>query len=106
MHIGLAQMIRGTEIEIQSLVLTLERIQLSMDVLRQTVALAERSFQLTEVAYAHGQVDLFQVQNAELALRQARAQLSEEQFNYFNGLIDLEYALGIPFGTLTSMGNL
>jgi len=104
-NIGLAQMIRGTEIQIHNLVLTLEGIKLTMDALEQTVALAERSFALTEQAYSAGLIDLFQVQNAEMSLRQARVQLHEQQFNYLNSLIDLEYALGIPFGSLTSAGN-
>ncbi|MCL2600234.1 MAG: TolC family protein, partial [Treponema sp.] len=104
-NIGLAQMIRGTEIQIHNLMLTLERIQLTMDALEQTVALAERSFALTEQAYASGLVDLFQVQNAEMSLRQARVQLYEQQFNYLNGLLDLEYALGVPFGSLASGGR-
>jgi len=105
-NIGLAQMVRGTEIQIHNLILTLERIKLTMEALEQTVSLAERSFQLTEQAYHAGLIDLFQVQNAEMSLRQARVQLHEQQFNYLNSLIDLEYALGIPFGSLTSGGNL
>jgi outer membrane protein TolC len=104
-HIGLAQMIQGTEIEISNLVLTLQRIQVTMDALEQTAALAQRSFDLTEQAYRAGFVDLFQVQNAEQSLRQARVQLREQQINYLNGLIDLEYDLGVPFGTLTSNGS-
>jgi outer membrane protein TolC len=99
-HIGLAQMIRGTEIEIHSLVLILEQIQLNMEVLEQTVTLAELSYRLTEEAYRIGRADFTQVQSAEQFLRQARVQLHEEQFNYLNILLDLEYALGIPFGTL------
>jgi outer membrane protein TolC len=99
-NIGLAQMIQGTEIEIHNLVLTLKRIQVSMEALRQTVVLAERSFYLAEQAHRAGMIDLLQVQNAELSLRQARVQLNEQQFNYLNGLLDLEYALGLPFGTL------
>jgi len=105
-NIGLAQMIRGTEIEVHNIVLTLDRIRITMEALEQTVALAERSFALTEQAYVAGLVDLFQVQNAEQSLRQARVQLHEQQFNYLNGLLDLEYALGIPFGTLTSGGGI
>jgi outer membrane protein TolC len=101
-NINLEQMIRGTEIEIHNLVQTLERIKLSIEALKQTVTLAERSFQLTEQAYRLGRSDVFQVQNAELSLRQARVQLSEQQFNYLNGLLDLEYMLGIPFGTLAT----
>jgi len=104
-NIGLAQMIRGTEIQVHNLVQTLTQIKLTMDALEQTVVLAERSFQLTEQAYRAGLVDLFQVQNAEMSLRQARVQLHEQQFNYLNGLLDLEYALGVPFGSLSVPGN-
>jgi len=104
-NIGLSQMVRGTEIEIQNLVLTLERAKLSMEAVEQTIALAQRSFALTEEAYRHGQVDLFQVQNAEQSLMQARVQMHEQQFNYLNALLDLEFALGVPFGSLTSAGS-
>ena len=104
-NIGLAQMIRGTEIEVYNTILALERTRLSAEVLAQTVNLAERSFQLTEQAYRAGLQDFFQVQNAEQSLRQARVQLLEQQFNYLNSLIDLEYAIGVPFGTLSNTGS-
>jgi hypothetical protein len=42
------------------------------------------------------------VQNAELELKQAKVSVLEQQFNYLNGLIDLEYSIGVPFGTLSS----
>jgi len=103
--IGLAQMIRGTEIEIYSIVLSLERTRISAQAQTQTVALAEQAFRLTEQAYQAGLQDHFQVQNAEQALHQARVQLLEQQFNYLNGLIDLEYAIGVPFGTLSDHGR-
>jgi outer membrane protein TolC len=99
--IGLAQLVRGTEIEIYNTVLTLERIQTGTEVQAQTVDLAERFFRLTEQAYWAGLQDLFQVQNAEQSLRQAQVQMLEQQFNYLNGLIDLEYLIGVPFGTLS-----
>ncbi|MCL2557891.1 MAG: TolC family protein [Treponema sp.] len=104
-RIGLAQMIRGTEIEIHNLVLTLERTRLTAGALAQTAALAQRSFELTEQAHRAGLADLFQVQNAEQSLRQAQVQLHEQHYNYLNGLIDLEYALGVPFGTLILGGD-
>jgi len=101
-NIGLAQMINGTEIEIYNTVLALERARISAETQAQTVALAEQSYSLTEQAYRAGLQDYFQVQNAEQSLRQARVQLLEQQFNYLNGLIDLEYSTGVPFGTLTT----
>jgi outer membrane protein TolC len=100
-NIGLSQLIHGTEIEIYNTVLSLERTRTSTEALSQTIALAERSYRLTEQAYQAGLQDYFQVQNAEQSLRQARVQMLEQQFNYLNGLIDLEYSIGVPFGTLS-----
>jgi len=99
--IGLAQMINGTEIEIYNIVLSLEKTRINTQALSETVRLAEQSYRMTETAYRAGLQDYFQVQNAEQSLRQARVQLLEQQFNYLNGLIDLEYSIGVPFGTLS-----
>ncbi|MCL2266549.1 MAG: TolC family protein, partial [Treponema sp.] len=99
--IGLAQLIRGTEIEVYNIVLALDRTRVNAQALEQTVALAQQAYRLTEQAYQAGLQDYFQVQSAEQSLRQARVQLLEQHFTYLNGLIDLEYATGVPFGTLT-----
>ncbi|MCL2042821.1 MAG: TolC family protein [Treponema sp.] len=104
-NIGLARMIQGTEIEIYNTVLSLDRTRVTAEAQAQTVNLAERSLQLTEQAYRAGLQDFLQVQNAELELRQARVQMLEQQFNYLNGLLDLEYSIGVPFGTLSKKEN-
>jgi outer membrane protein TolC len=101
-NIGLAQMIQGTEIEIYNTILSLERTQTTAAAQAQTVSLAERSYQLTEQAFRAGLQDLLQVQNAELELKQAKVSMLEQQFTYLNSLLDLEYSIGVPFGTLTS----
>lgn len=104
-NIGLAQTIQGTEIEIYNTVLSLDKARITAEAQAQTISLAERSYRLTEEAYRAGLQDLLQVQNAELELKQARVSVLEQQFNYLNGLIDLEYAIGVPFGTLSSGGS-
>ena len=101
-NIGLAQMIQGTEIEVYNTVLSLNKIQVTAEVQAQTVQLAERSYLLTEQAYRAGLQDLLQVQNAELELKQAKVSILEQHFNYLNGLLDLEYSIGVPFGSLNS----
>jgi outer membrane protein TolC len=103
-NIGLSQMIQGTEIEVYNIVLSLEKTRINTEALQKNVEMAERSYRLTEQAYQAGLQDLFQVQNAEQSLRQARVQMLEQHFNYTNGLIDLEYAIGVPFGTLSTRG--
>ena len=101
LRINLAQLIRGTELEIYSIILELERVQTSLAAQSRTVELAERTYQLTETAHRAGLQDLLEVQNAELELRRARVGVLEQQFTYIRGLIDLEYAMGVPFGTLS-----
>jgi len=100
--IGLAQLVQGTEIEIYNTILSLEKTHATTEAQTQTVNLAERAYRLTEQAYRSGLQDLLQVQNAELELKQAKVSMLEHQFNYLNGLLDLEYAIGVPFGTLAS----
>jgi outer membrane protein TolC len=99
---GLAQMIYGTEIEVYNTVLSLDKTRISAEAQAQTVNLAERAYRLTEQAYSAGLQDLLQVQNAELELKQAKVSMLEQHFNYLNGLIDLEYSIGVPYGTLSS----
>jgi len=101
-NIGLARMIQGTEIEIYNTVLALNKIQTTAEAQQKTVELAERAYRLTEQAFRAGLQDLLQVQNAELELKQAKVSMLEHQFNYLNGLLDLEYSIGVPFGTLNS----
>ncbi|MDR1428961.1 MAG: TolC family protein [Spirochaetaceae bacterium] len=103
--INLARMIQGSEIEIYNTVLSLERTRTSAEAQSLTIAMAEQAYRLTEEAYRAGLQDLIEVQNAELALHQARLQMLEQNFNYRIGLIDLEYAIGVPFGTLSSKGS-
>jgi outer membrane protein TolC len=101
-NIGLARMIQGTEIEIYNTVLALNKTQITAEAQKKTVELADRAYRLTEQAFRAGLQDLLQVQNAELELKQARVSMLEQQFNYLNGLLDLEYSIGVPFGTLNS----
>ena len=104
-NIALAQMIRETELEIFTKLNSLENIRASKEAQQATVDLAEQSYRLTEEAYRAGLQDFQSVQNAALAFDQAKLQLLTQQFNYLNDLIDLEYSIGVPFGTLSSSGT-
>jgi len=102
LNIVLAQVIRGTELEIFTKVNSLDKTQTSMKVQQGAVELAELSYRLTEEAYKAGLQDFQTVRSSSLALEQAKYQLMSQQFTYINDLIDLEYAVGVPFGTLSS----
>ena len=102
LNITLAQAIQGTELEVFTKVNSLMRTQTSTEVQKSAVELAELTYNLTEEAYRAGLQDFQTVQSSALALQQARLQLLTQNFNYLNDLIDLEYAVGVPFGTLSS----
>ena len=104
-NIRLAQTIRETELEIFSKLSSLEKNQTSAEAQAAAVSLAELAYSLTEEAYRAGLQDFQAVQSAALALRQSRLQLLTQQYNYLNDLIDLEYAIGVPFGTLSNIGS-
>ncbi|MDR3334433.1 MAG: TolC family protein [Treponema sp.] len=101
LNIALAQTIRGTEVEIYSMILKLEKSQTSLEVLRQNADLAARAASLTEQAYRAGLQDLLTLQNSQSELTNARFAVVQEEYNYMMNLIDLEYTIGVPFKTLS-----
>ena len=101
LNVNLAQLIRGTEIEVYNTCLTLAKTEVSVEAMRRNVDLAQRSYQSTETAYRNGLQTLLEVQNAANQLQEARLGVMSQRVSYLNGLIDLEYALGVPFGTLS-----
>ena len=104
-HIMISQKIKETELEVFTKINSLEKIRASKDAQQAAVDLAEQSYRLTEEAYNAGLQDFQAVRSAALALEQAKLQLLTQQYNYLNDLIDLEYSIGVPFGTLSSSGT-
>jgi outer membrane protein TolC len=101
LSVNLAQLVRGTEIEVYNTCLTLERTKGNVEAMRRNVDLAERSYRSTETAYRNGLQTLLEVQSAANQLQEARLGVMSQTVTYINGLIDLEYALGVPFGSLS-----
>ncbi|MFH2113933.1 MAG: TolC family protein, partial [Spirochaetota bacterium] len=64
------------------------------------LALAERSWELTQEAYRRGTRDLLALQSAEQALREARLQLINQNRTILEIIVDLEYTCGLSFGSL------
>jgi outer membrane protein TolC len=104
-NVRLAQTIRETELEISTKLASLEKTQSTAEAQAAAVDLASLAYSLTEEAYRAGLQDFQAVQSAALALDQAKLQLLTQQYNYLNDLIDLEYAIGVPFGTLSNTGS-
>jgi outer membrane protein TolC len=99
--IQLTDAIRGTEVQIYNTILSLEKSRTDAEAQSATVELAQRTYNLTMDAYRAGLSDVQAIQDVELGLRQARLGVLSANYNYMMGLIDLEYYIGVPFGTLT-----
>lgn len=100
-EIGLNQLIQGSEIEVYNTILSLQNAQTSLEAMERTVELAQLSYNSTYRAYGAGLQTFVEVKNAEDALNQARLGVLSQNYTYIMGLIDLEYAIGVPFGTLS-----
>ncbi|GHU47946.1 hypothetical protein FACS1894200_04120 [Spirochaetia bacterium] len=100
--VNLGQVIRASQVEVFNQILVLKQAQEQIQTQGKTVELAERSNRLTTEAYNNGLQELLQVQASEDALRQAQFSVIQQKFAYLQGLIDLEYAVGVPFGTISS----
>jgi outer membrane protein TolC len=99
-ELGLAQLIRAEEVNIYNTVFTLAQARESAAAQQKTADLAERTFQLTSQAYRAGLQDLLEVENVQTQLNQAKLGVLQKQFDFLSGIIDLEYSLGVPFGTI------
>ena len=99
-NIMLANMIRETELEIFNKINSMETARTTVAAQQAAVDLAEMTYNLTEEAYRAGHQDFQSVRNSALALERAKLQLSTLYFNFLNDMIDLEYSLGVPFGSL------
>jgi outer membrane protein TolC len=87
-------------ISAQSLARKIEQSSVSVKALKLSVTLAERGYALMEDAYRFGTKDVLNVQSASDSLQSARMQVLSETFTLISAVLDLEYALGVPFGTL------
>jgi outer membrane protein TolC len=86
--------------ETSSLVKKIAQSRSALESMRLNETLAEKTYRLTEEAYRFGTKDILSLQSARDSLAQARLDVSKEAYTLRAAVLDLEYALGVPFGTL------
>lgn len=84
---------KNFEVNIESILMGLDKSFQTIEILKLNIALAERAFKKAEEAYGAGSKELLEVQNSELELKKAKLNLLQEEYNYTVGLLDLEYAI-------------
>ena len=93
LELSLETLIEKTELDIRTKVDALAQSQAAIEASAGNIQLAQRSYDMTLVAYRNGTVELLDVRDAESQLNQAKLGLVNEKFNYLSGLLDLEYTL-------------
>ncbi len=98
LELSLETLVEKTELDIRTQVDALAQSQAAIEASAGNIQLAQRSYDMTLVAYRNGTVELLDVRDAENQLNQAKLGLANEKFNYLSGLMDLEYTLNTKLG--------
>lgn len=93
LEIALEQTRDNAELEIRTYVDKLAVSKANIEASEQQINLAQRSYDMTLVAYRNGRTELLDVRDAENQLNQAKLGLANEEFNYISNLLDLEYSV-------------
>jgi len=72
----------------------------SLDTQTLNVQLAQKTYDQSLDAYQKGTKDLLTLQNSEADLNQAKYDLLSQRYTLISTVLDLEYELDVPFGTL------
>ena len=87
-------------VQIDNSVKQIRQIQSQIASLEANVDLAQKSYDITKDAYNHGSRDLLTLQTAADSLLNARTDLAQQEYTLITKMLDLEYTLGVPFGSL------
>lgn len=85
---------------VENLVRKITRQQSTVKTLEMTADIAEESLRLTEDAYRYGVKDILDVSEAQQNLHEAQLDILKEKYDVLCSLLELEYKLNLPFGTL------
>ncbi len=72
----------------------------SIEASRLSESLALKTYELTDEAYRFGTKDLLSLQAAQDSLAEARVRTSENAYALSQAVLELEYIMGVPFGSL------
>jgi len=87
-------------LEIQNSLKQINQAKLQLSSLQDNVELAQKAFNVTQTAYEHGSKDFLSLQSASDDLFTARLSLQSQINTLVSSILDLEYTLGIPYGSL------
>ena len=92
-EVQLESAVRNTDLQIRTAVDTLAQCRHSLENSQRNIDLAQRSYDMTSLAYRNGTPEHLDLMDAETQLNQAKLSLVNEKFNYMTNLMDLENIL-------------
>lgn len=92
---------RTTQLSIENSLRTIRQAQSQLKSLEATANLAQKTYDLTQIAYNQGSRDLNSLRNAEDSLISSKTQLQSQNYTLVNAILELENTLGVPFGSLS-----
>jgi len=90
----------SSRIERETLLRSVDQSRASLKARVLGVSLAEKNYSLTDEAYRLGAKELLSLQDSADSLQKARVSLMKESYALISTVLDLEYSVGVPFGTL------
>ena len=85
---------KSLSIQAQNALNRIQRAQRSLEAQEKNIAQAERGYQIAQVSYNSGVGTLIEVNDAELALTQARLNQLEIIYEFLNGLAEFNQLIG------------
>lgn len=98
MELQYETLLQNAEMEVNNLIDNLRYSQSAVDAAQNSIALAQKSYDMTVRAYESGATELLDVRDAETQLNQAKLGEMSERYNYLSNLLDLEYSLNTKLG--------
>jgi outer membrane protein TolC len=98
LEISLETVEQNNEMQIRKTVDSLEQAKQSILSSSRNITLAQRSYDMTSVAYRNGTTELLDLRDTENQLNLAKIGLLNEQYNYMSYMLDLEYMLNTTLG--------
>ena len=101
LELQLADAEKSLKVSTESALRNIRQSQSSIVSKHANVELAQRTYDMTLLAYNRGTKDLLSLQNASDSLLSAQVSLKNEQRTLINAVLELENTIGVPFGTLS-----
>lgn len=93
LEVSLDTVMQNNELTVKKSVDSLKQAKDAIESNERNIKLAQRSYDMTAIAYRNGTKELLDLRDAETQLNQAKLGMLNEQYNYLSYLLDLEYTL-------------